>query len=438
MTEHKTTAIIGAGASGLATARALRKLGHNDVVILESASCVGGKCSTMSYKGRTYELGAAIVTPAYKRVREIMAEHHIPWKLRTSAFFMEPEGHRMSSRFFVPPELSWRQFMRVPGSALRVLMNDVRAQLTRFPRLDAVPTNWYQSCSHWARQHDVEPLLDVLRPWTTSFGYGFMDEVPAAYLLNYMCTMGVSFELHQGGFGGLWQRVAENYDVRLDTKVEKVTRTAAGVEIETSRGNFAVDNVVLACPLEDAARFLDASTEERSLFSEIKYLDYQIIAANTRGMPSPAYVFNGQNFSRKRVGKPMFYYRRYADSGLITFYSYRCEGGFEAAEREVNSLVEGLGGSVTEIVTRRVHRYFPHVSSEAFGRGFYPRLEAMQGQNRTFYGGEVMSFSSVESVVAYGEQLAKRLMGVEQVRPEHLPSSEAANDVGQRRIRKSA
>lgn len=438
MTERKTTAIIGAGASGLATARALRKLGHHDVVLLEAASCVGGKCATMHHDGRTYELGAAFLTPAYTRVREIMAEHNVPWTLRTSARFLDASGTGLSPRMWVPPRMSWRDVLRVPASALRVYLNEVRAQKARFQRLDAAPESWYQSFAHWARQHDATPLLEALRPWMTSFGYGFTDEVPAAYMLNYMSVLGPSFELHETGYGGLWQRVAEAHDVRLDTRVRRITRGAARVTIETSRGDFEVDQVVITCPLDEASRLLDVSDEERPLFSQVRHMDYQVVAADTLDMPKAAYLFCNDNATRARVGKPVFCYHRYADTGVVTFYSYRGPDGLDGAEREVISLVEGLGGRVRKILARRDYRYFPHVSSESLASGFYRRLESLQGQNRTFYAGEIMSFACVESVVAYGEQLATRILGAENIRPTDLPWSNVANDASDHQARKIA
>ena len=174
------------------------------------------------------------------------------------------------------------------------------------------------------------------------------------------------------------------------------------------------------------------------MFSKVQYMDYQIIAANTCDMPTSAYVFGAGNATRRQAGKPLFYNRRYADSGVTTFYSYRGRDGLEGAEREVVTLVEALGGKVTEILARRELRYFPHVSSEVMAGGFYRQLEAMQGQNRTFYAGEIMSFSCVESVVAYAEQLAQNVVGAQRVRPEDLPVSAVANDVQRRRTRLSA
>ncbi len=429
MTERKGIAIIGAGASGLAAARALRKLGQNDVVVLEAGSSVGGKCLTMHHRGRTYELGATILTPAYTRVREIMAEYEVPWNVRASARFLDSDGTRLSPRVLIPPRQSWRDAARLPLSSLRVYLKEVRAQQARFPRLDGVPTSWFQSFSHWARQHDATPLLKTLEPWVTSFGYGFVDEVPAAYVFNYLCVMGVSLELHQTGFTGLWQRVAADYDVRLESRVTRVVRSADQVLIETSRGSFQADKVIVTCPFEDAAQFLDADEVERELFSQVKHMDYQVIVANTRDMPKSGYVFCPDNSTRARAGKPVFCYRRYEDSGVIAFYSYGGPDGLEGAEREVVTLVEKMGGRVTEILGQRSHRYFPHVSSQSMADGFYSRLEAKQGHNRTFYAGEIMSFSCMEPVVAYAEQLADRVVGAGVVQPADLPWSKVANDV---------
>ena len=85
--EKKQVVVVGGGASGLSMAHALRELGHANVVVLEQSPGVGGKCCTLHYEGRTYELGAAIVTPAYRRVRRLMREYGVASKWRASAAF---------------------------------------------------------------------------------------------------------------------------------------------------------------------------------------------------------------------------------------------------------------------------------------------------------------------------------------------------------------
>jgi hypothetical protein len=92
-------------------------------------------------------------------------------------------------------------------------------------------------------------------------------------------------------------------------------------------------------------------------------------------------------------------------------------------------LVDRVGGKTKKVLTRRAWRYFPHVSSQDFARGFYPRIEALQGARRTFYTGEVLSFSCVEPVVAYSELLASRVASASRaVLPRDLPFAPVEND----------
>jgi hypothetical protein len=438
MGERKEIAVIGAGASGLAVARALRQLGHDDVVVLESAPRAGGKCCTMNHNGRSYELGAAVITPAYRQVRSLLDEHGVSTKLRPGARFLDPRTGRLAMRPMLPPELGLRDTLRLSKDVMRLIVGPVRAQKTRFPRLDAVPRAWYQSFGNWARMNELTPLLDILRPWATGLGYGFMEEMPAAYVINYMCLAGPFLELQEVGFGGLLQRVAARLDVRIGTRVERVARADNGVVIQTDRGTFDVERVVLACSFESAREFLDTRPEEQALFSEGRALDFQLIMANTRGLPSSAYVFLAHHAERAHCGKPTFYYRRYPDSGIINFYSYRGEGGLDGAEREVLALVDGLGGEVTEIITRRSYRHSPHVTSDGFGRDFHGRMQALQGQQRTFYVSEELTLGCVEAVVSYAQLVAKHMASGAHAKRLDLPWYEVANDATQGTDRRTA
>lgn len=438
MGERKEIAVIGAGASGLSVARALRQLGHDDVVVLDSAAHVGGKCCTMNHNGRAYELGAAVITPAYRNVRALLDEHSVSTTLRAGARFLDQRTGRLSAGPFLPAELGIRDSLRVSKELLRLSMGPLRAQRLRFPRLDMVPRDWYQSFGNWARMHEMTALCDMLRPWATALGYGFMEEVPAAYVMNYLCLMGPFLELQETGFGGLFQRVATRLDVRVGTRVERISRAENGVVIKTDRGTFDVERVVLACSFESANAFLDIRPEERDLFAEVRALDYQVIVANTHGLPSSAYVFLAHHAERSQCGKPTFYYRRYADRGIINFYSYRGEGGLDGAEREMLGLVNSMGGEVTEILLRRAYRHFPHVSSGGFGRGFHARMQALQGHHRTFYVGEELSLACVESVVAYAGLVAKNMASGAHPKRLDLPWSEVANDAHAEDDRRSA
>jgi monoamine oxidase len=66
--------IIGAGAAGLSTAYFLKQRGYQDVVVLEKKGRVGGLCCSISYKSRSFDLGANYLTPAYKEVLKLARE----------------------------------------------------------------------------------------------------------------------------------------------------------------------------------------------------------------------------------------------------------------------------------------------------------------------------------------------------------------------------
>ena len=52
--------------------------------------------------------------------------------------------------------------------------------------------------------------------------------------------------------------------------------------------------------------------------------------------------------------------------------------------------------------------YFPHVDSKDYADGWYDKVEAMQGQNSTYYAGEVMAFGDMEETAEYARDLVNR------------------------------
>jgi hypothetical protein len=432
-TVKKRALVVGAGAAGLAAAHELRELGVKDVVVLERGPGVGGKCSTLSYEGRAYELGAGIVTPAYRRVRRLMSEYGVAAELRTGTAHVTLAGRVRHGRLG-PSWLGTRQKLALAEQGTRVLIRELAQQLRSFPRVDAAPASWAMPFAAYCEQHGYRELLELVRPYATSFGYGFMEDVPAAYMLNYLCLFGPTFELLSTGFGGLWERVARTLDVRTDCEVERIVRDERGVRVETSRGVFEADDLVLACPLDKALGFLDASDEERDLFGRIRTMDYQTITLDTTGMPEAAYLFVPEHFGKDALGRPMFAYRRFRETGVIGLYSFAGRDGLDGAEREACMFVERLGGRVKKLLARRAWHYFPHVSSQDFAAGFHARLEALQGRRRTFYTGELTAFSCVEAVVARSEMLAHQMQRPRSVLVHHdLPFAAVANDQARRR-----
>ena len=399
--------VIGGGASGLATAYALSRRGFHRVTVLEGGADVGGKCCTIWHEGRSYELGAAILTPAYRHTWALARRFGMRPKLCVGIAFVDYESGRCRVNPYLPPALGLGGAVRLPFQIARVFLSDVARRKRDFPRLDAAPPSLAEPFEPWCARYGLRALLETMRPWTTAFGYGYMDEVPAAYMLNYLCLAGPTYELHDRGYRGLWRSVATGLDVVCNARVTRVERGAT-VKVKTEAQEYEFDDVVLACPLEAALSFLDASDEERSLFEQVRYVDYQVVAAEVTNLPKARYVFVPRHFDREGAGKPMFYYRRYADRDLVTFYSFRGKDGWDDAKEQVEKLVRRMGGRVRSFVTTHLWRYFPHISSDAMRAGFHAKIEAAQGVRHTYYASEVLSFSCVEPVVAYATNLVDR------------------------------
>ena len=101
--------VVGAGPAGLFTAYYLKKNGYKNVTVLEKLGRVGGLCRTITSGGRSFDLGANYVTPAYKHVLALANE--VGAKLYSEEPFVA-----MS----VPKDRNQRVTYRTIFSALRV------------------------------------------------------------------------------------------------------------------------------------------------------------------------------------------------------------------------------------------------------------------------------------------------------------------------------
>lgn len=394
--------IVGGGASGLAVAHALRERGYRGITVLERGLRVGGKCCTLVHGGRTYELGAALVTPAYRHVRALMHEVGV----RASPRIDGPwAGLRHASR-----GLPW---LRLAADGARFALAMARQPRLFRPGFAGLGDALAQPFADWCRAARCESAGAMTEPWVTAFGYGFLRELPAAYVLKYATLFSAPvFELLDDGYGGLWDKVAasmKDVDVRLGVRITGVDRRADGVTVRTDDGPMAFDALVLACPLDEALAFLDASPEEEDLFARIRYQPYWVLGATVTGaMPSARYQFLREALTPAAIGRPVFAYRRWRATDTFFFYGYDPADDWEtAARRNVASTVERLGGRLDDVLVARRWRYFPHVLTDDVAGGFYRRLEALQGTRRTHYCGEILAFGAVETVVAYARALVR-------------------------------
>lgn len=401
--------IVGAGASGLSAAHYLRQSGYPNVTVLEQEPRVGGKCCSVTVGGRVYELGAVMAHRDYDATLELMAAAGATAGPQGPIPLYDLDGQPADLvPWYRRPLLVWQVL------AHYLWATQVQYRHVNDPGLAGLPAELSEPFARFAHDHGLDLLPVVFAVPFTAFGYGWFDEVPAAYVMKYIdLHMLEAFHKAQRrfcwpeGVESVWSRLAAQLDVRTNTPVRRVTRTDV-VRVATDHGDLVFDTLILACPLDQALGFLDATPEEVRLFSAIRTYDYHVLLCRISGLPAGSGGLPA-NFLHKRYGHPLLWYRRTDDDPLSAVYVL---GDGTMTQPEIEEICArdfaDVGAQLEDVITTRRWRYFPHVTSEAMAAGFYDEIEQLQGSRHTFYAGEVMSFSTVELCARYSRDLVAR------------------------------
>lgn len=408
---HIRIGIVGAGAAGLTAAEVLRDKGYTDITVLEKSDQAGGKCCSFEYEGRFYEMGAGVIVENNHNVHKLAKKFGVEVALidfsRGHVILDSESGKAIKWVSFLETLVFIRQmFLRYRKLAQRykkvaeVGLREVEADLC-------------MPFSSFASAHKIDLVAKAFGPFFTGFGYGYFDEVPAAYVLKYYSWRTLKSFIKKvvfhfpTGIQSLWLTVAKSHQVIYNSVIEKVERGAV-VGVQTEAGDLQFDALILASPLDESLKYLDASEEEKHLFSKIVYCDYRTYALRLKDFPRQDGYIPG-NFVASRKGQPVFWYHRYADSDLYTFYVL---GDWKVSDEEIlkniEQVVTQLGGTIESVHRQEHWKYFPHVSPEEMKNGFFDKLESLQGKNNTYYCGEILNFSTVELSAEYAADLVER------------------------------
>ena len=280
----------------------------------------------------------------------------------------------------------------------------------------------------------VDLVQDIWIGPFTSFGYGYFDEIPAAYVLKYLdfqtCMNFVKINLWtwKNGTQYIWEQLNDHlaHPARLNSKIDKVERKDGKVYVTVNGKVEEYDKIIVTAPLYIPNKrkdgqvgmvdYFDAREDERALFSKIDYERYDVLACETKPEDHPEisyYVFD--NMVPERLGHLMVYYRRWRDTKdqVITTYSLRKhkdskEIPYDKCRSMVLEDLKVMNNPASKVVNEWSVYYFPHVFSEDYAAGWYDKVEAMQGKYDTFYAGEIMSFGDMDETAEYSRELVER------------------------------
>lgn len=404
--------IIGAGAAGLTAAETLRSKGYTQINVLEKEAYAGGKCRSVNLDGRSYELGAGIIAANYKTIMELVKKYEIPLTPivfgKDNLFDLET-GAVCPDTLSLPEKVSffWQLLLRYH----RLLRQFPEVQK---PGLAQSEPELFDNFHHWAHINKIPLVEDKFERFFTGFGYGYWDEVPAAYTLKYndwaslVSYIRRAIYIFPEGIQLLWQKIAEQHQVYYNTSIRQITRKESTITIETDNEQLNADILLLTCPLDESLHFMDATKAETELFSKIKYTDYRTYVCRLENFPLQT-GFIPAHFRPSKKGHPVFWYKRYSDSDIYTIYVLSDFSVPDATIMDnIEASVNRLGGRLIKVEQIIKWKYFPHVDTKEMKDGFYRKLESMQGVNNTFYAGELLNFSTVELTAAYAKDLVNR------------------------------
>ncbi|MBQ4424325.1 MAG: FAD-dependent oxidoreductase [Lachnospiraceae bacterium] len=452
--------IIGGGPAGLSAGMYLEKKGYFNYEILERLDRVGGKCWSPTYNGRRYEMGAIMGVPSYYAVHDVEEfcgiTHDGPKLNRnyknSRGDVIEPFEPKKNI-LKIPRLLKMKKQVKKLGEILETKykgydvnghrgvaegryegFSQVNAKRERVEGVNPNLKDLTLPFNEFCKLNGVELIQDIWIGPYTSFGYGYFDEIPAAYVLKYLdfqtCMNFVKINLWtwKEGTQYIWEQLNAHLKnpAVLNSRIEKIERTEDKVYVTVNGEVKEYDKLIVTAPLyipgtrmdgqKGFVEYCDAREDEKELFSKIDYERYDVLAVETKPEDHPEisyYVFD--NMTKERLGHMMVYYRRWKDTKdqVITTYALRKhkdtkEIPYEDCKKTVLEDLKTMHNPASNVINEWSVYYFPHVFSKDYADGWYDKVEAMQDKYNTFYAGEIMSFGDMDETAEYSYELVER------------------------------
>ena len=459
--------IIGGGPAGISAAMYLQKKGYTNYEVYEKLNKVGGKSYSpkleVNGEKRSYETGAIMGAITYHAVHEVeefggtthadgpnmrrmyrdsSGKEIFPFDIKKNFSIKKTLGllklKKQMKKLVQIMETKYKGYdcyghRGVAQGKYSGLDKSVNNALNLIegenPNLKDLAMPFDQFCK-------LNGVEEVMRIWIgpyTSFGYGYFDEIPAAYVMKYLDTttaiefVNMRLWTWKDGTQSIYINANKRllHPVHLNTEVVKVVRPAEGEEgkiqvtLRDKDGERVeeFDKLIVTTPLDYFAKYADAREEEKELFSKIiheKYVDFIARFDKDAGPTISGYIFD--NMTYDRLGHAMVYYHRWEDlkgNCPSVVYALRNHLGSEDVSYEytIDTMMKDMelcGYPVKERLFEQETYYCPHVCSADYADGWYDKLEAMQGKQNTYYAGEILGFGDMEDTCAASKDIITR------------------------------
>jgi hypothetical protein len=409
-------AVVGAGPSGLTAAYTLKQQGYPNVTVFEKNDRVGGKVYSYRNGNNVSELGAVFASPDYKLVLGLADKYKIPYVPYTlGQSILDERGQRQTLQSFLTSRYNLFQILGATVS--------YGAALVRYAAINLDGLGWQSDdlnvpFDQFASAHGFRPIAELARAVMIGFGYGWYENVSAAYfmkLLGWLVKIGgtqglqpATYYTFPTGFSSIWEAVAGELDVRLNSEVTSITR-GCPLLITVNGVQLPFDAVIISAPLNKVSSFMTLTAEEAALFNQVISDRYEVSLFTAAGLtPEEALFFYG-NANPNGINHTNVWANRDRNSPM--YVAYQLVDRSITPDQITATLaadVASQGGSFGGLLLRQEwDNYFPHVSVESMQAGFYDQMEALQGKNNTWYVGGTLSFETVEHSARYAQTLVQ-------------------------------
>ncbi|WP_020014648.1 FAD-dependent oxidoreductase [Promicromonospora sukumoe] len=425
----RDVAVIGGGAAGTYAAVRLRELGQS-VVVVEHNGRLGGHTQTYTdpATGGSVDIGV-VVWHDQPLVRQWFERFDIP--LQKASFgggetlYADYRTGREAAGY-TPPN---------PGAALALYGE----QLARFPYLehgfdlpDPVPADLLLPFGEFVRRYG----LDAVVPTVFQFGQGLGDLLrqPTLYVMKNFGS-DILRNLQTGFLTTSRRDNSELYekartelgdDVLLNSRVLSTDRDGgrhAVVRVDTPAGRRTIRArkiLVTIPPLLDNLDGFDLDGLERNLFGQFRNSAYYTGVLRDSGIPDNLSVRNvGLDTPHNLPELPGVYV--ISPTGIPGLHNVKFGSPVALSDRavqaEIRASVRRLRDAGTVPTTNPGFATFAShtpfeltVPAAAVRAGFYRRLGALQGRNRTFYSGAAFHTHDSSLIWQFTETLLPRVV----------------------------
>jgi len=409
-------AIIGGGPAGLSLAKILESESAVTATVFEADGRPGGKSLTIRPGRAPIEMGTCYLTASHRRVLRWMKEMGTPLRPLGEQVFDGADVIRYIRKGSGPAmPVQVLTYLRERGALLRRLEWPSPPQST----LDeaAMPIR------EWLERRGLGKMVRLMQRAVTTLGYGYLERIPTMHALRWVdrelivSGMLKQLKMPTTGWTDFWSGLSEDFDLRLNARVDAISRGRNHVTIHSGGTSERFDAVACAMPVDEFTRLLDGASElERDISDAVVWgrLAITLIAAEGWFCDHPVEAWSDALVPQSRAGRLL--------SARFEGYEPELGGhlyitGQYGNALEPDELVETLhgeiaafGARITNVIMHRTWKYMATYAPHAIRSGLVAKMRAVQGRNMTFYTGAAFSHEAVSNIVEFNAQLARNIV----------------------------